>query len=263
MKGDPSRGPIDRRCSAAASAAAAIGAAALLLAGAASARADEHAPRQPAVVVGGEAEVRAAPDRAFVTIATESRDRDPKAAQKQNAVVMNAVQEKLRATGIPPEAVRTLAYQLELEFDWDKGKRTPRGYLARNAVEVRLDDVARVGEVIDLAVAAGANDVTGIRFDLKDRAALEREALRRAVADARARADAAAAGAGVTIDAVQRIEEQSESHPMPRPMAFAKAADAAEAAPPTSISAGEIAITSRVTLTATIRPGPPQPPPPP
>ena len=70
-----------------------------------------------------------------------------------------------------------------------------------------------MGEILDLAVGSGATSVSGVRFDLKDRAAAEREALKRAVADARARADAAAAGAGVKVDRVLRIEEQRGVRP--------------------------------------------------
>ena len=55
---------------------------------------------------------------------------------------------------------------------------------------------------------AARRRLRGIRFDVRNRAALERDALRQAVADARARADAAAAGAGATIDRVVRIEEE-------------------------------------------------------
>ena len=93
------------------------------------------------------------------------------------------------------------------EFDYANGRQTFRNYLARNTVEVRLDDIDRVGIVIDAAAAGGATTITGIRFDVRNRAALERDALRQAVADARARADAAAAGAGATIDRIVRVEE--------------------------------------------------------
>jgi uncharacterized protein YggE len=220
------------------------------------ARADDRTPRVPVVVVGGEAEVRATPDRAFVTIAVESRNKDPKAAQKQNATIMAAVNEKVRGAGVAAEAIRTLAYDLQLEFDWDKGKRIPRGYLARNQIEVRLDDVERVGEVIDLAIGAGANDVTGVRFDLKDRGAVEREALRQAVADAKSRADAAAAGAGIQLAGIERIEQQVDFAPMPKAYAMEmRAAAADQAAPSTTISAGEITVNARVTLSARIAGG--------
>ena len=228
--------------------------AALALSAASAARADDDAAKLRLIVVTGSATVRAAPDRAFVTLAVESRDKDPKVAQTHNAQTMTAVQDKLKAAGIAKEALRTLSYQLDLESDWVNGKRVPRGYVARNSIEVRLDDLTRTGEVIDLAIGAGANDVTGVRFDLKDRAEVEREALRQAVADARARADAAAAGAGVTIEGVQRIEQQGGFAEPPRPVFMKEARMAsAEAAPETPISAGEIEVHAQAQLSVTIR----------
>ena len=109
---------------------------------------------------------------------------------------MTPVQEKLRAAGIPADAIRTIGYDLQQEWDFVNNRRVSRGYVARNTIEVRVDAIDRVGELLEIAVGSGATSVGGIRFDLKDRAKLEREALRLAVADARAKAEAAAAGAG-------------------------------------------------------------------
>ena len=69
--------------------------------------------------------------------------------------------------------------------------------------------------MLDAVVQAGATSIGGVRFDLKDRAGAEREALRLAVADARARAEAAAAGAGRTIDRVLRIDDTRRETPRP------------------------------------------------
>jgi uncharacterized protein len=95
---------------------------------------------------------------------------------------MSAVVQKLKASGLGDDAIRTRAYDLQPEFDYRDGKQTLRGYVARNSVEVRLDDIERVGEVIDVAVGSGATSVSGVRFDLKNRDEIEREALQRAVA---------------------------------------------------------------------------------
>ena len=148
----------------------------------------DDAPQPPAIVVNGEAVVQATPDRAFVTVSVESRDKNPGTAQKQTATAMDAVRRKLAQTGVKDDQLRTLAYDLQLEFDFDKGRQVPRGYVARDMLEVRLDDVTQVGTVIDAAVGAGATNIGGVRFDLKERDALEREALKRAVADGSARA---------------------------------------------------------------------------
>ena len=75
-----------------------------------------------------------------------------------------------------------------------------------------IDALERLGDLLDAVVEAGATNVGGVRFDLRDRAGAEREALRQAVADARARAEAAASGAGLTIERVIRIEDRSARH---------------------------------------------------
>ena len=202
------------------------------------------------VVTTGEAIVQRAPDRAFVTIASEARAKTSRDAQRQNADTMLAVRQRLTQAGIATDAVRTIGIDLQQEFDFPQGRRVPREYVARNTIEVRIDDLAHVGDVLDAAVQAGATSSGGVRFDLRDRSGAEREALRLAVADARARADAAAAGAGRTIDRIVKVEDTRDT-PMiiPRPMAGVLAR-AEAAAPPTPVEAGPIESRARVTLTA-------------
>src|SRR6185436_9109435 len=99
----------------------------------------------------------------------------------------------------PTEAIRTIGYDVQYEWEYVNNRRIGRGYVARNTIEVRVDTIDRVGEYLEIAAGSGATSLGGIRFDLKDRAKLEREALRMAVADARAKAEAGAAGAGQSI----------------------------------------------------------------
>lgn len=207
---------------------------------------------RPVVITAGEGVVKRAPDRAWVSISAESRARNPRDAQRANADAMTAVTQKLKAAGLAADAIRTTVYDIQPEFDFNNGKQTLRGYVARNAIEVRVDELARVGEVVDLAVGSGATSVGGVRFDLKDRSAAEREALRLAVADARARADAAASGAGARVDMVVRIEEQRAVGPGPRPVMMAMRAGG-DMAKETPITPGELEIRATVTLTSTIR----------
>jgi uncharacterized protein len=209
---------------------------------------------EPVVVVTGDGVVKAAPDQAFVTFAVENRSKNFKDAQTQNATTMSAVHSRLSGLGLPKDAIRTLSYDLHLESDWVNGRQVPRGYVARNTIEARVDDITRVGEIIDAAIGAGANSVHNVRFDLKQRDALEREALKRATADARARAESAAAGAGATIGRVVRVEEPMRGgYPMPPPMPMMRemAQDARAASTP--VVAGEIEIRATVVLTATIK----------
>lgn len=210
-------------------------------------------PPQPVVVAQGEGIVRATPDRAFVTVAAEARAKGPRDAQRQNAEAMAAVQQKLTEAKVASDAIRTLSVDLQPEFDYVDGRQRPRGYVARNAIEIRLDDVERVGEIVDLVVSAGATSIRHIRFDLKDRDTAERSALRRAAADARARAEAAAAGAGRQVGEVLRIQEGGTAGtPPPRPMMMAEAVRV-EGAAQTPVAPGEIEIRARVTITMALK----------
>jgi len=205
----------------------------------------------PSIVTTGEGTVKLAPDRAWVSISAESRARGPKEAQRANADAMTAVLGKLKALGLAADAIRTSGYDLQPEFDYANGKQTLRGYVARNQVEVRIDTLAKTGDIITAAVGTGATNVSGVRFDVKDRMSLEREALRLAVRDARRRADAAASGADMAVDRVMRIEEQREMQDLPRPIMMASRAEMAQSAVP--VEAGQIEVRSRVVLTAAIK----------
>lgn len=159
----------------------------------------------PVVVTTGSGLVRKAADRAFVSITVEWQARNPREAQSKNAEIMTTVRKKLKEARLPDEVIRTLSYYVDSEYDYVKGKYILRGYVARNTIEIRVDEIDRVGEVIDLSIAAGATSVGSPRFDIKDRDTVVREALKQAVAEARAKAEAAAAGAGRSIESVLSI----------------------------------------------------------
>jgi hypothetical protein len=223
-----------------------------LAAGAQAQTTSTAAPDTPVIVTTGEAITKVVPDRAWVTVTSESRARSPREAQKRNAAAMSSVMQQLKTAGLAAEAIRTTSIDLQPEFDYANGRQTLRGYVARNSVEVRVDALARLGEILDLAVGSGASSLGGIRFDLQDRDAAERDALKRAVADARQRAEAAAAGAGVRIDRIVRIEEHRPSViPPPRPVMRAMRAEQLQVETP--VAPGELEIEATVTLTVAIR----------
>lgn len=209
------------------------------------------APPVPAIVTSGEATIRRAPDQAFLVAAVETRARTPRDAQQQNAAGMNAVLQKVTAAGIPRDAIRTLGYTIQQDVDFVNGRRVPKEYAARNAVEIRIDAIDRTGDIIDAVVQGGATSVDRVRFDIKDRAAVERDALRQAVVDARARADAAAAGAGVSIVRVLRIDD-SRSPDYRAPM-LTMARSATGDAMTTPVEPGVIEVHATVSLTVLIK----------
>ena len=123
----------------------------------------------PQLIVTGEGIVKATPDQAWISIGAESRSKISKDAQQRNAAAMTTVLQKMAAFGVNKDAARTTAIDLQIEFDYANGKQTPRGYVARNTVEIRVDDLSKLGDVLDAVVSSGATVIHGLRFDVKQR----------------------------------------------------------------------------------------------
>lgn len=212
----------------------------------------QGAPAPPSIVTRGQATLKRVPDQAWVQIAAETRASTPAEAQRLAAEAMTSVQTTLKKAGVAEDAMKTSGYSLQPDIDWSGGRSRVRGYIARNQIEVRVDALDRIGAVIDAAGSSGATSMAGLRFDLKDRVAVEREALGLAVQDAMARARAIAAGAGATLGPILRIDEQGSEPPRRIDYMTTMRAEAAAAPPPTPISPGEIEIQVSVTLTVAI-----------
>ncbi|HUF46681.1 MAG TPA: SIMPL domain-containing protein [Vicinamibacterales bacterium] len=202
----------------------------------------------PVIVTTGQASIDMAPDVAWVSIASEARASTPSAAQQQSAEAMTAVQAALTRAGIGRTDIRTTGYSVQADIERSGGRTRVIGYIARNQIEVRVRDLTRLGSVIDAAGVSGATSMSGLRFDLADRATAERDALRQAVEDAMGRARAIADGARVTLGPIVRIDEQSQFRPV-----YAREMLAAAAPVETPISPGQVQISAQVTVTVQIR----------
>ncbi len=208
---------------------------------------------QAVVIAQGEATVKRAPDQAWLSVATETRDVKAEDARRKSADGMTAVQTALRRAGVPADAIRTTSYYLTPEMDWNNGRGTVKGYLVRNQIDVRVDNLDRLGDVIDAANATKttALSISGPRFALKDQPAAEAEALRLAVEAAMVRAQAMASGAKRSLGEIVRIEEPGASRaPSPQPlMRMTAAAEPSQ----TPITPGDIEVRVEVAVTVALR----------
>ena len=219
------------------------------------ASAQEPPPAAATVSSLGEAVIRRPPDRVIITFATEARGQSPQEAQARGAAAMKSVQDALEGLKLPGSPVMTTGLYLSDDYDFVNNQRVRRGYIDRHSVVVRLDEVSRAGEVMTVATAAGATSIGGVRFDRRDREALEEEALKLAVGVARARADALAAGAGRTVDRILKIAEERAAVAAAGPDASVRYAsqEAATVGGGVPVASGEIEIRMRVLLTASIK----------
>jgi hypothetical protein len=148
------------------------------------------------VEVTGFGESAVAPDRATVMISVETYGARAASVAAENAQIQARVLDTLRTLGFAGDMVSTLQYNVAPNYARTETGQRQEGYIARNAVRVRLSDLGRIGSVIDASLARGATGVGGVRFEASNTDAARREALAGAARQARGEAEALAAAMG-------------------------------------------------------------------
>jgi uncharacterized protein len=210
----------------------------------------DKTPR-PTIRVSGEATVTAKPDQAEINIGVVTQASTGQAAATQNAQKQDAVLSELRKVLGVTADIKTISYSLSPNYRYPKegGQPTIAGYTASNIVQVKTNDLAQVGKVIDIATQSGANTIQSLRFTLKDEQGVRSQALREAAIKARAKADALASALGLKIVRVLHVAEGGVSMPIPiNSRAFSAEANVAQ----TPVEPGTIDVHATVTLTVEI-----------
>jgi len=197
----------------------------------------DPSPATDTVTVSGVGSVAAVPDRAQISAGVETRGATARAALQANATAMAKVIDALEARG--GKDVTTQTVSLSTAFD---ANGQPSGFVATNVATAETT-LAGAGALIDAAVAAGANTISGPMLSRSDADALYRQALGKAVADANDRAAILAKAAGRTLGRVTAMVESGASDGA----VFAKAEAARDATTP--VVSGEQETTASVSVT--------------
>jgi uncharacterized protein YggE len=171
----------------------------------------------PAISVTGEASVSVAPDQAQIDGGVTSDARTAREASDANSAAMGKVLLALKGAGIEEKDYQTSRLSLQPQFATPKAaERTPGivSFRASNRVTVRIRDVTKVANVIDVLVGAGANDIGGINFTVTQASKHLDEAREKAIADARRKAEIYAKAAGVTLGEPISISEEGAPVPV-------------------------------------------------
>ena len=214
---------------------------AVLVAGATRAGGAPSAAPQHSIVVAGQGAVSARPDRAQLSFGVSSDAKSASAALRANAAEMTKVIAALKSQGIAAADLRTDLVSLSPRYS--QNGETVVGYTATNSVTATVRNLARIGAIIDAAVDAGANQVSGPNLVRSSAASLYRAALRGAIADARGKARTIAAASGLHI---RRITDVSESSAAPSPMPLTAKASADASTP---VETGSTLVEAAVTVT--------------
>ena len=175
------------------------------------------------VTVTGEGKVVAAPDNAVIRLGVSSQAKTARAASDANAKEMTVVLAAIKESGVADRDIQTTSLSLQPQYDPKQtGAARLTGFQVSNQVTVKIRDVGRLSAVLDRAIAAGANEMSGIEFVVSEQAKLLDQARASAIAvalaapcvgiaDARRKAELYANAAGMKVGRVMAIAEEGSA----------------------------------------------------
>ena len=197
--------------------------------------------------VSGEGRVSMTPDVAVLNLGVTIRDPQLATAQSNATTAMNAVRDALKSAGVTDRDIQTSNYSVYVEQDYNQPNQPVIGYNVNQMVTAKVRQIDKAGDVIQAAVDAGANQISGIWFTLEDTSDAVRQARELAVADARARAEHLASLSNATLGPVQTISEGYSTPGAPVPYAASgAAAESAAMAPKIDPGTMEVIVTVSV-----------------
>jgi uncharacterized protein YggE len=175
-------------------------------------RADSAAAADAArggITVVGTGSVSITPDRAGFTFGTISQASTAAGALSASAHGVARIVDALHKAGVARADIQTS--EVSLSPHTDENGTAVVGYTATDSVAATIRKIADAGDVVDAAVAAGANQVYGPNLLVSDQDAAYRKALEEAVAEARTKAESLARTAGLPLGHITAISESGES----------------------------------------------------
>ena len=202
------------------------------------------------ISVSASGTVTAEPDIAHISAGVTTEGDTAKDAIARNSAVMAKLIEGLKGAGIAARDIQTTTLQVEPRYTQPKDGRPGAisGYRVVNQVRLTVREVKRLGEILDQAIALGANQINSIGFDVANAETLKDEARKQAMVNAKRRAELYATAAGVQLGQVLRISEGVVGDLGIRPMSGARTMAAS-----VPIEAGTRTLTVHVDVTYALR----------
>ncbi len=212
----------------------------------------QPAPRL--LTISGAGQVSLKPDIAYVYVGVHTEMPSAAEAVAENNTKTQSLIEALKAAGVNAEDIQTTNFSI-----WQNTQYSPDGkpggtnYAVDNTVYLTVRNLSQLGDLLDAAVKAGANNINSIQFDVADKTQALSQARTEAVKTAKTQAEELAASAGVKLGEIQSIQ-YFDAAPSPvfqgKGMGGGGAVSADVAVP---ISPGQMQITVTVTLAYEIK----------
>lgn len=170
------------------------------------------------MILNGNGQIIAIPDIAILRIGVQTTGENLTTAQQENARLSQSFLEAIQQLGITD--FKTFQYNIDRQYDYENGTRIDRGYSVRNIFEIRTQNLDQVGTVIDTAVAAGANIVDFINFEVSNLDTYYQQALNLAVRNAIQKAKSISVSLGINVNFIPSKITEISNPPLPLSATF-------------------------------------------
>jgi uncharacterized protein len=156
------------------------------------------------LTVTGNAELSFVPDIAYVYASVLTEAETATDAQEKNSKLSGSLM--LALNGYKVESDN---YNLYPKYDYTKetGESQIYAYVAEHVVKITVEDVANVGNVVDLVINSGANKINRVNFDLEDVDEVRNDILEKAGEMAEKKAKAMSKAMDVKLKGIKSISE--------------------------------------------------------
>ncbi|MFA4941705.1 MAG: SIMPL domain-containing protein [Patescibacteria group bacterium] len=208
------------------------------------------AEQRHSIVVSGDGEMVGIPDIAKIQLGYLVEKKTVADAQKDNTEKINAVIKKLKDDfKIDAKDIKTANYNVSPMYDWGNNKQTLRGYQVSQNLEVKVREIDKASQILDVSGQLGLNQIGSLLFEIDDEESLKQEARIKAIEAAKNKAEILAKVTGVKLGRIISFSESNnQSYPIAYTNSYKMLDESAMGGAAPSIEAGsnEIKITATV-----------------
>ncbi len=170
------------------------------------------------ISVSGTGEVYAKPDLALTSFSVVEEAKTVVEAMQENTEKMNAIIALMKEQGVDDKDLKTTNFSIYPRYEWRRetvewpypeGERVLVGYEVSQSLQVKIRDLTKIGELIEGATTAGANQVGSLQFTIDNQDALKNQAREQAIDKAKDKAKELASQLGVGLVRVTNFSEGS------------------------------------------------------
>lgn len=215
---------------------------------------------QEVITVSGEGEIYAKPDLAIVNFSVVSEAKTVAPAMEDNTKKMNAVIGAVKTLGVQDQDLKTTSFNISPHYEWYYPQtclysscpqnRVLVGYQVSQTLQVKIRDMAKIGDIIQKATEGGSNQAGDLQLTIDKQDELKKQAREQAIEKAKNKAAELASQLGVKLVRITNFSESGVSPYFPYYMeGAALGKGGGEAAPAPQIETGQNKIVVNVSIT--------------